>query len=273
MKILVLIKQVPETSNVRMDTSTGTIIREGVESIVNPLDLYAIETALRLKKTYGATVTAISMGPSAAEKCIKEAIAMGCDDGVLLSSHEFAGSDTWATSMILSKACAKIGDFDLILAGERATDGDTAQVGPEVASLLDIPLATYVSSILKVNNKEMIIERLVEKCYESLLVPFPCLVTVLKEIAVPRLPTLRGKQNARAAELQKWSINDLPGICSEEVGLAGSPTQVVKISTPKVARHGINIKIKDERDMEPAIEALVQFLKDKNLIPKRGQEI
>jgi len=162
MKIIVPIKQVPETSNVKMDKETGTMIREGVESIINPLDLYAIETegvesiinpldlyaietAIRLKEQFCSEVTVISMGPGKAIEAIKEAIAMGCDNGVLLSDRKFSGSDTWATSYVLSQGIKKIGNFDLILCGERATDGDTAQVGPGIASFLDLPLSSIIS--------------------------------------------------------------------------------------------------------------------------------
>lgn len=161
MRIIVAIKQVPETSNVRMDPETGTMIRSGVETVVNPLDLYAIEAAIQLRDRHGGSVTALSMGPPAAIKALKEAIAMGCDDAVLVSDRRFGGADTWATSYTLSRAIRKIGDFDLIVAGERATDGDTAQVGPGIAAWLDIPVATYVSSILETGAAALTLERLV----------------------------------------------------------------------------------------------------------------
>ena len=152
MDIIVPIKQVPETGNVQMDPETGTMIRAGVETVVNPLDLHAIETAIRLKEAHGGTVTVISMGPPPAEKAIREAMSMGCDAGILISDRKFSGSDTWATSYTLAAAIRKIGRFDLVVAGERATDGDTAQVGPGIASWLDIPLATYVARIDAVSD-------------------------------------------------------------------------------------------------------------------------
>lgn len=272
MKIIVLIKQVPETANASMAAVTGTIVREGVESIVNPLDLYAIETALRLKEARGARVTALTMGPASAEKCLREAIAMGCDDGVLLSSPEFAGSDTLATSRVLSKACQKIG-FDLILAGERATDGDTAQVGPEVAAMLDVPIGAYVSSITETNDFEIIVERLTEDSYETLALPYPCLLSVVKEIAIPRLPTLFGKQRARTAELPTWQLSALEGIAPTEIGLSGSPTRVFKIEPQKIIRHGTQYSGAEPFEIDEAVEALVDFLKGKNLLAKRGGNV
>ncbi|MDR1030070.1 MAG: electron transfer flavoprotein subunit beta/FixA family protein, partial [Treponema sp.] len=192
MKIIVPIKQVPESSNVKMDPETGTVIRAGVETVVNPLDLYALEAALRLKEQYGGTVTALSMGPAQAMKALKEAVAMGCDDAALVSDRKFGGSDTHATSYTLAQAIRSIGAFDIIVAGERATDGDTAQVGPGIAAWLDIPLATYVSSIGPVENGRIQVERLVEEGYQLLSVSFPCLLTVVKAVATPRLPTLKG---------------------------------------------------------------------------------
>jgi len=192
MRIIVPIKQVPETSNVKMDEETGTMIREGVESIINPLDLYAIETAIRLKEQFYGEVSVISMGPGKAIEAIKEAIAMGCDNGVLLSDRKFAGSDTWATSYVLSQSIKKIGNFDLILCGERATDGDTAQVGPGIASFLDLPLSTFTSEIIRLEKDSIRIKRLVEGGYELLKMKLPVILTVVKEISDPRLPTLKG---------------------------------------------------------------------------------
>ncbi|PKM84368.1 MAG: electron transfer flavoprotein subunit beta [Firmicutes bacterium HGW-Firmicutes-11] len=265
MNIVVPIKQVPETSNVKMDPVTGTIIRDGVESIINPLDLYAIETAIQLKETYGGKVTALTMGPPAAEKALREAIAMGCDEGVLVSDRKFSGADTWSTAYVLVHAVKKLDDFDLIIAGERATDGDTGQVGPAMASALDIPLASYISRIDSVRADGMTVERLVEEGYETLEIDLPALLTVVKEISYPRLPTLRGKQKARNTELPVLTAEDLE---VEEVylGLKGSPTRVVKIETPKVTRGGTILKAVDEESMNDAIEELVEFLKTREMI-------
>lgn len=269
MEIIVLVKQVPETANARMDEASGTVLREGVENIANPLDLYAIETALRLKESLGARVTALTMGPLPAKKCLREALSMGCDDGVLLSSREFAGSDTLATSRALSAACRKIG-FDLIIAGERATDGDTAQVAPEVAALLNVPVGAYVSKVLEANRECIIVERLLEKGWETLSLPFPCLLSVLKGASVLRLPTLRGKQRARAADVTSWSIADLAGLSPSETGFDGSPTRVVKIERQRVVRNGVKLKATETVEIEAAAEALISFLREKNLIAGGG---
>lgn len=265
MNIVVPIKQVPETSNVKMDPVTGTMIRDGVESIINPLDLYAIETAIQLKEEQGGKVTAITMGPPSAEKALREAIAMGCDEGVLVSDRKFSGADTWSTAYVLVNAVRTLGDVDLVIAGERATDGDTGQVGPAMASALDLPLATYISRIDKVEPGCLTVERLVEDGYETLEVDLPALLTVVKEISYPRLPTLRGKQKARATDLPVLTAADL-AVEEAKLGLKGSPTRVVKIETPKVTRGGTVKKAADEASLTEAVDDLVRFLQAKELI-------
>ncbi|MBN2874184.1 MAG: electron transfer flavoprotein subunit beta/FixA family protein [Spirochaetales bacterium] len=265
MKIIVPIKQVPETSNVKMDPETGTVIRAGVETVVNPLDLYALETALRLKEQHGGTVTALSMGPPQAVKALKEAVAMGCDDAVLVSDRKFGGSDTWATSYTLAQAVKKIGDYDLIIAGERATDGDTAQVGPGIASWLDIPVATYVARIETVKDKHIVLERLVEDGYQILSLPLPCLMTVVKEIAAPRLPTLGGKIRARELTIPVFSTENME-LEPAALGLKGSPTKVVKIDTPKVTRGGKVVRAGDDEAVVSAVDELMSFLEAKGIV-------
>lgn len=264
MNIVVCIKQVPETSNVKMDPETGTMVREGVESIINPLDLYSIETALQIREKLGGKVTAISMGPRAAAEALKEAIAMGCDEGVLVSDRAFAGSDTHATSYVLSRAIAKVGPCDLICAGVRATDGDTGQVGPGVASFLRLPFVTDVSAVKSLDEGHVTVERLTENGYASLRLPLPCLISVIKEIGYPRLPTLRGKQRARQAELPVWGVDDLE-VEKELLGLKGSPTRVVKIERPKVTRAGHMVDL-EKVGAEKAARELVDFLENKNLL-------
>lgn len=277
MNIVIPIKQVPETSNVKMDEETGTMKRDGVESIINPLDLYAIETGIQLKEKYGGTITVITMGPPSADKALKEAIAMGCDDGILLSGREFAGSDTWATSYTLSQAIKEL-DFDLILAGERATDGDTGQVGPGIASWLDLTLSTYTSKVVDVNLVEddevdyttveqdsIIVERMVEDGYEKLELPLPSLLTVVKEISFPRLPTLRGKQRSRKVEIPQWNLENLD-LDEDYLGLNGSPTRVVNIDHPKVTRGGTVIDVREDGNVEEAVAKLIDYLKTKELV-------
>ncbi|MDR3115170.1 MAG: electron transfer flavoprotein subunit beta/FixA family protein [Treponema sp.] len=265
MKIIVPIKQVPESSNVKMDPETGTVIRKGIETVVNPLDLYALEAALRLKEQYGGTVTAVSMGPPQAIKALKEAAAMGCDEGALISDRKFGGSDTHATSYTLSQAIRSMGGYDLIITGERATDGDTAQVGPGIAAWLDIPLATYVSAIEAVENGRIHLERLVEEGYQLLSVPLPCLISVVKAIATPRLPTLKGK--IRSKDLQIPVLNaETMQVNPAYLGLAGSPTKVVKIATPRVTRGGKTLSIQDAISLKAAVGELVALLEKKGVL-------
>ncbi|MHC4982778.1 MAG: electron transfer flavoprotein subunit beta/FixA family protein [Planctomycetota bacterium] len=265
MRTVVPIKQVPETNAVRMDEATGTMIREGVEAIVNPLDLYAIELAIRLRESDGGEVTAVSMGPPNAATALREAIAMGVDSGVLITDKAFAGSDTWATSYVLAAAIKKLGDYDLIICGERATDGDTGQVGPGIASFLDLPVLTYVSEIEDIAGARVRVRRLVEAGYEILESELPCVVTVVKEIASPRLPTLRGKQRARRTDLCVWGPDDLE-VDAEHIGLSGSPTRVVKIFRPKVARKCRKVTATDEHGVDEAAESLVEFLRERTLL-------
>ena len=267
MRINVPIKQVPETNAVRMDEETGTMIREGVEAIVNPLDLYAIEAAIRLRETGGpdAEVVAISMGPPRADKALREAIAMGVDSAVLITDKAFAASDTWATSYVLSRAIRRLGRFDLVVCGERATDGDTGQVGPGIAGFLDLPVITYVGRIDHVGDRTCRVHRLVESGYEVLEADLPVVLTVVKEVADPRLPTLRGKQRAKRVDVPAWGHDDLD-VDLAKVGLKGSPTRVVKIFRPKVARQCETIPAADEVAVAAAVDRLVDFLRERNLL-------
>ena len=275
MRIVVPIKQVPETSAVRMDEASGTMIREGVEAIINPLDLYAIELAIRLREQLwqdaqvACEVVAISMGPPKAMTALREAIAMGCDTAVLLSDKAFAGSDTWATSYVLAAGIRKLAPVDMIICGERATDGDTGQVGPGIASFLDLPVASYLSKfegLIHDDSRTIArVHRLVEDGYEVLDVQLPAVLTVVKEAADPRLPTLRGKQKARAADVPTWTAADLD-VQSDKLGLAGSPTRVVRIFRPTVARKCIKMQAADEQSTAEAADALVKFLGQRGLV-------
>ena len=265
MRIIVPIKQVPETNAVRMDEETGTMIREGVEAIINPLDLYAIEIAIRLREASGGEVVVISMGPPKAIKALREAIAMGCDSAVLISDRAFAGADTWATSYVLAGAIKRIGGYDLIICGERATDGDTGQVGPGIASFLDLPVASYIGKVDTVAEKSCRVHRLVETGYEVLDVDLPAVLTVVKEVADPRLPTLRGKQKAKKMEIPTWASGDLE-VESDKLGLNGSPTRVVKIHKPTVARQCEKIVAGDDESIVAAVDRMVEFLKEKQVL-------
>lgn len=269
MHIIVPIKQVPQTSDVQMDKQTGTMIRSSSASILNPLDLYAISTALQLKDRCQARVSVITMGPQSAVKVLKEAIAMGCDDAVHLTDRAFGGSDTWATSYILSLAVKKLGIPDLIITGERATDGDTAQVGPALASWLGLPAITYVSKIVTVDDTFLVVERLMEEGYQKVRTTLPALLTVVKEISSVRLPTLSGKKRAMASSIAVWDAQALDAD-SRFIGLKGSPTKVVKIDVPKVGRNCIVAKVEDDASLVAAVDQLMAFLDEKDLLPKGG---
>ncbi|MCK5114241.1 MAG: electron transfer flavoprotein subunit beta/FixA family protein [Phycisphaerae bacterium] len=268
MRIIVPIKQVPETSAVRMDEKTGTMIRDGVEAIVNPLDLYAIEAALLLKASQPegqCEVIAVSMGPPKAQSAIREAMSMGFDSGVLLSDKKFAGADTWATSYVLAAAIKKLGDVDLIICGERATDGDTGQVGPGIAAWLDLPVGSYVGKIDGLTDGRINVQRLLEDGHEGLEVQLPAVLTVVKEVADPRLPTLRGKQRARKAELTTWNADDL-NLPDENLGLNGSPTRVVKIFRPSVTRECEKLIATDDQSINTAADRVLEFLQERELV-------
>lgn len=257
MNIIVCIKQVPETTEVRINPETNTLIREGVKSIINPFDMYAIEEALRLKEKFGAKTTVLTMGPPQAETALREAISMGIDEAILLCDRAFAGSDTWATSYTLASAIKKIGSFDLILCGKQASDGDTAQVGPGLSTHLDIPQVTYVKKIEELKDGVLRVERMMEEGFEIIEVPLPALLTVVKEINEPRLASLKGMMRAKSAQITRWSQNDL-NLDAQKIGLNGSPTQVVKIFTPP-QRAGGQILTGETGEI---VEKLAEILKE-----------
>lgn len=231
MNIIVCVKQVPETAEVRINPETNTLMREGVKSIINPFDMYAIEEALRLKERFGGKVSVVTMGPPKADSALREAISLGVDDGYLVCDRAFAGSDTWATSYTLAWAIRRIGVFDLVICGKQASDGDTAQVGPGIATHLDIPQVTYVKKIEEANDKSMRLERMLEEGYEIIQTPLPALLTVVKEINEPRIPSLKGLMRAKSAKIVILTQKEL-NLDPQQIGLCGSPTQVVKIFTP-----------------------------------------
>ncbi len=236
MNIIVCIKQVPDTTEIKIDPVTNTLVREGVESIINPFDLYAIEEAIRLKELHGGKITAISMGPPQVETALRDSVAMGVDEIILLTDRKFAGADTWATSLTLASAIRKL-DYDLILFGQQAVDGDTAQVGPGVAAHLDIPQVGFVKKVESIEDNRITVQRLMEDGYDRIEMPMPSVLTVVKEINIPRLPSLRGKRKAKKAELKIMTAADL-GLDENEIGLNGSPTQVVSIFSPKMKKGG-----------------------------------
>ncbi|HCC55443.1 MAG TPA: electron transfer flavoprotein subunit beta [Desulfobulbaceae bacterium] len=233
MKIIVCVKQVPDAKDVRLDPKTNTLSREGVQAIMNPYDRHALEEAVRLKEQHGGTVTVLSMGPPQAEAMLREAVSCGADEAVLVSDRAFAGADTWATTYTLAMAIKKIDDFDLILCGKQAIDGDTAQVGPGLAERLDIPFVAYVRKINNCIANIMQVERLMDDGYDLLEVPLPALFTVVKEINEPRIPSLKGKMRAKKIDITKLTAVDIEADL-EQLGLKGSTTQVVKVFSPEL---------------------------------------
>ena len=261
MNIVVCIKQVPDTVDVKIDPKTNTLVREGVVSVINPFDMYAIEEGVRLKERLGGKVTVITMGPPQAQDALRDALSLGIDEAILLSDRAFAGSDTWATSMVLSRAIEKLGDVDLIICGKQASDGDTAQVGPGIAAHLNLPQATYVRKVDTVHvdtaPKMMVVERLLEEGYEMVELSLPALITVVKEINEPRMPSLKGKMRAKSAQIPVWTNKEL-GIEAAQMGLTGSPTQVMKIFTPP-HKEGGNIFTGEPETM---VSELIKEIKD-----------
>jgi len=241
MNLVVCIKQVPDTADVKIDPRTNTLMREGVRSMVNPFDMYAIEEALRLRAQHGGQVTVLSMGPPQAERALREALAMGVDQAVLLSDRAFAGSDTWATSLTLATAIRRLAGADLILFGKQAADGDTAQVGPGVAAHLDLPIITYVRRVVAIAAGSLTAERLLEDGCETVRAPLPCVLTAVKELNDPRLPSLAGVLRARTATVVRWGAADL-GIAADRLGLDGSPTRVVRIFAPPARAGGVMLR-------------------------------
>lgn len=262
MKIIVCVKQVPDTTEVRIDPIKGTLIREGVPSILNPDDKSALEEALKIKdKNPNTHITVLTMGPPSAETVLKECFGMGADEGILLTDRVFGGSDTWATANVLSAAIKKIGDYDIIFAGRQAIDGDTAQVGPQVAEKLGVPQVTYVQK-LEVNKNELTIQRALEDGYEVVKAKTPILLTAIKELNEPRHMTLHKLVDAfRKKKIITWTNEDL-NISADKIGLKSSPTNVKRTFTPEVKSKGMII----QGDEEKAAIELVKILKEDHLL-------
>lgn len=261
MKIIVTIKQVPDTNEVKLDPRTGTLIREGVPSIINPEDKNALEEALKLKEAMGAEVVVITMGPPQADDALREALAMGADDAILLSDRAFAGADTWATATTVGIAIKKIGDYDLILAGRQAIDGDTAQVGPQLAEYLGIPQITYVSE-LSVADGSVKATRRMEDGYEVIEANLPALLTITKEANKPRYPHAAGIISAyRSRKVTVWKAGDL-GVEPGKLGLDGSPTQVRRSFSPPAKEPGETVKVTPDE----AARQILSRLKARNII-------
>ena len=262
MKIIVCVKQVPDTNEVRIDPVKGTLIRDGVPSILNPDDKNALEEALKLKdEREDVHVTVITMGPPQAEEMLRECLAMGADDAILLSDRAFAGADTWATSNTLAAAVRKIGDYDIIFAGRQAIDGDTAQVGPQLAERLGISQVSYVQNF-QVQGDVVQVQRALEDGYEVIRVKKPVLLTAIKELNHPRYMSIGGIYDAfKTKEVKVWALSDI-NVGKDEVGLDASPTQVKRSFTPEAKGKGIMIK----GTPKEMVEQLVIQLKQKHVI-------
>jgi electron transfer flavoprotein alpha/beta subunit len=261
MEIVVCVKQVPDTTEVKIDPVTNTLIRQGVPSIVNPFDKNAVEAALRLKEAQGGKVTVITMGPPQAKEALKECLAMGADEALLISDRAFGGADTLATSYTLAAAIRKIGTVDMIICGKQAIDGDTAQVGPEIAEHLGWAQVTCVSEI-DIVDQTVKLEREQEEGYELIETHLPVLLTVLKSINEPRLPTVKGTMKANRKEIPVWTAADME-VDPARLGLKGSPTQVRRIFTPPQRVQGQLIQAGSARE---AAGLLVKKLTDAKLV-------
>jgi len=261
MNVIVCLKQVPGTTEVKIDPQTNTLIRQGIENVINPFDTYALEEGVRIKERQGeGKVTVISMGPPQAEAALREAISLGADEAVLLSDKAFAGADTWATAYTLAQAINKIGQHDIIICGRQTIDGDTGQVGPELAEMLGIPFVAYVSQIEEIADGQIRVQRMVEEGHEVIESPLPVVITVVKEINVPRLPSLRGITRSRSAAVAVWTAAEMD-VDESRVGLSGSFTKVIKVFFPqRVSQSEIF-----EGEMENQVDSLISRLKDTGL--------
>ncbi len=261
MKIIVCVKQVPDTNEVKIDPVKGTLIREGVPSILNPDDANALEEALKIKDTYeDVVVDVVSMGPPQATYMLRECLAMGADNAYLLSDRAFGGADTCATSTTIAAGINKIGDYDIIFAGRQAIDGDTAQVGPQVAQRLNIPVVTYVQGF-KLENGKVIVQRMMEDGYEEIEVSTPCLLTAVNELNVPRFMSVNGIVDAYEKEITIWNHSDV-NLDPNDCGLNASPTQVFRSFTPPAKGKGEMVNGTEAE----AAQYLVNKFKEKHII-------
>ena len=260
MNIIVCLKQVPGTTNVKINPETNSLVREGIENIINPFDTYALEEGVRLKEKHDGKVTVMTMGPSQAEAALREAISLGADEAILLSDRAFAVADTWATAHTLYRAMVKIANYDLIICGRQTIDGDTGQVGPELAEMLEVPFVAYVSNIEEIDGQNIRLKRMVEEGHEIIKTTLPAVITVAKEINVPRLPSLRGIMKSKSAAITTWAIDDLD-VSQDMVGLAGSSTQVIKVFFPERVSQAEIL----EGTLENKVDTLIERLRGANI--------
>jgi electron transfer flavoprotein beta subunit len=254
MNIIVCLKQVPGTTEVKIDPKTNSLIRQGIPNIINPFDTYALEEAVRIKEKHGGKVTVLTMGPPQADIALKEAVSLGADETILLSDRAFATADTWATSNTLAAAVKKIG-YDIVICGRQTVDGDTGQVGPEMAEMLGVPFIAYVSKIEEIKDKYIRVTRAIEEGHEVLEAALPAVITVAKEINTPRLPSLRGIMKSKSHKIITWTNADL-GLDPNSVGLAGSSTQVIKVFFPQRVSKAEILTGETDKKVETLIEKL-----------------
>lgn len=258
MKIVVCIKQVPDTTEVKLDPKTNTLIRDGVPSIINPDDKAGIEAALTLKEQLGGTVTVVCMGPPQADVALREALAMGCDDAILMSDRAFGGSDTYATAHVIA-AGLKTLDYDLIITGRQAIDGDTAQVGPQIAEQLGIPQVSYAAEVKTTEDGAVVVKRQFEDRYQLLKVKTPCLITALSELAQPRYMTVSGIVNAYNKEVKVLTFEDVKNNLNPDfIGLKGSPTNVKQSFTKQVKGAGTVINVSADEAVKTIMDKLIK---------------
>ncbi len=262
MRTVVCVKQVPGTHDAKIDPDTKRIIREGIKVVINPFDTYALEAAVQIRERIGGEVICLTMGPPRAVTVLREGITVGADRGILLSDRAFGGSDTWATSYALAKAIRKIGDVDLVICGKQAIDGDTAQVGPGIAAHLSWPQATYVMDIDEIANGSLIAKRLHEDGWDLCSLRLPAVITVVKDINQPRVPTLKGRLAAEQQEIPVWKAEDI-GAAPERIGLDASPTRVVQ-TNPPAARKNEGLRL--DGTVEQNVARLVQELRRRSLV-------
>lgn len=259
MKIIVCLKQVPDAKDVRLDPETNTLAREGVDSIMNPYDHYALEEAVRLKESHGGEVTVITMGPPQAEEMLRQAVSCGADNAVLVSDRSFAGADTWATAYTLECAIKHLGEFDLILCGKQAIDGDTAQVGPGLATRMDIGFITCVQKVRESGPDGLVVERMMDDGYDIVAVNYPALLTVVKDINDPRVPSLKGKMRAKKIEILTLTADEI-GAEKKFIGLPGSPTKVVKVFPPEPRGGRTVLTGTLDEQLDQLVQKLVAYL-------------
>jgi electron transfer flavoprotein beta subunit len=255
MNVVVCIKRVPEAATIEIDPQSNALIRAQGKMIINPFDMYALEEGIRLKERYGGKVAAVSMGPPEAEEALREAVALGVDEPILLSDSAFEHCDTLATSYVLAKAVNRLEKPDVIVCGRQSTDGDTGQVAPQLAEWLGLPFVSYVSKIEDIKEDRMIARRMVDEGHQVIEVSLPAVVNVVKEINEPRLPSLRGLMQSKKAQITNWSAQDL-GLDLKKVGLDGSPTSISKVFVPQRSQHSQSLEGSPESQVDQLLEKL-----------------